>query len=61
MLYNTLSGFQRMIVSEVIKPGLTVYKVFHNGALMYYGSCEKTAKIMEKELNAKDASSNDGK
>ena len=60
MLYNTLSGFKRMIIREVIKPGLVVYKVFHNGALMYYGSCEKVAKIMEKELNAKNASSNDG-
>lgn len=60
MFYNILSGFKRMIIREVIKPGLIVYKVFHNGALMYYGSCEKTAKIMEKELNAKDASSNDG-
>ena len=49
-----------MIIREVIKPGVTVYKVFHNGALMFYGSCEKTAKIVEKELNAKDASSNDG-
>ena len=61
MFYNTLSGFKRMIIREVIKPGLTVYKVFHNGALMYYGSCEKTAKIMEKELNATATPSNDGK
>lgn len=50
-----------MIIREVIKPGLIVYKVFHNGALMFYGSCEKTAKKVEKELNAEDASSNDGK
>ena len=50
-----------MIIREVIKPGLVVYKVFHNGALMYYGSCEKTAKTMEKELNATATPSNDGK
>jgi len=50
-----------MIIREVLKPGLYVYKVFHNGALMFYGSCEKTAQKVEEELNAEDASSNDGK
>jgi hypothetical protein len=49
-----------MIIREVIKPGLTVYKVFHNGALMFYGSCEKTAKAVEEELNEKATPSNDG-
>jgi len=61
-LYNYIDGgFERMIIREVIKPGLYVYKVFHNGALMFYGSCEKTAQKVEEELNAEDASSNDGK
>lgn len=49
-----------MIIREVIKPGLYVYKVFHNGALMFYGSSEEVAKKVEEELNAEDASSNDG-
>ena len=60
-MFNYSNGdIERMIIREVIKPGITVYKVFHNGALMFYGSCEKTAKAVEEELNAKDASSNDG-
>lgn len=50
-----------MIIREVIRPGLYVYKVFSSdGALMYYGSSEKIAETVEKELESA-TSSNDGK
>jgi hypothetical protein len=51
-----------MIIREVVTPGSYVYKVFgSDGALMYYGSSEEVAEIMEKELKSeKAAPSNDG-
>lgn len=50
-----------MIIREVLKPGLYVYKVFSSdGALMYYGSSEEIAESVEKELE-NVASSDDGK
>lgn len=49
-----------MIIREVIRPGLYVYKVFSaDGALMYYGSSEKIAETVEKELE-NVTSSDDG-
>ena len=51
-----------MIIREVLTPGAYVYKVFgSDGALMYHGSSEEVAEIMEKELKReKAAPSNDG-
>ena len=53
-----------MIIREVIRPGLYVYKVFSSdGALMYHGSSEETAiEIVSKLKELEGAtSSNDGK
>lgn len=51
-----------MIIREVLRPGLYVYKVFSSdGALMYHGSSEEVAEVIEKELKSeKAAPSNDG-
>jgi len=53
-----------MIIREVIRPGLDVYKVFGaDGALMYRGSSEEAAIAIVAKLKELEsaASSNDGK
>ena len=49
-----------MIIREVLTPGSYIYKVFgSDGALMYHGSSEEVAEVIEKELKSEKATPRD--